>query len=152
MDTEAIEPSEQKLEELLKERQELEDVLQLLERQLYKFEGDLLSTSFYGSILNGWDRSAMSVIPSKATPEMLNRKISDEDRIMSRSSVEFSRKLRREAMEKENRAHGRPGRLLKQDPSASSAETNWKSERKASPAPSPTDQSPSVLIRKNKIK
>ncbi|KAL6744266.1 hypothetical protein Aduo_017217 [Ancylostoma duodenale] len=151
MGTESREPSEQKLEQLLKERQELEDVLQLLERQLYKFEGDLLSTSFYGSILNGWDRSAMSVIPSKATPEMLNRKISDEDRIMSRSSVEFTRKLRREAMEKENRAHGRPAKLLRHDSTASSANTDWRSERNTSPAPSPTELS-GVSARKNKPK
>lgn len=57
----------------------------------------------------------MSIIPSKATPEMLSRKTSDEERIMSRSSVEFTKRLRREAMEKENSAHGRPGRLLNQD-------------------------------------
>ncbi|CAJ0588857.1 unnamed protein product [Cylicocyclus nassatus] len=121
---------DEKLNELLKQREDVENVLQLLEDQLYKFEGELLSTSFYGSVLSGWDRSAMSVTPSKATPEMLNRKIKDDERLMSRSSIPFTRRQRREAADQENRNRGR---LSRENNMSSDSTGDTKRKRTSSP-------------------
>ncbi|KAK6025556.1 histone acetyltransferase subunit NuA4, partial [Ostertagia ostertagi] len=100
------ESSPGKLEKLVAKKTEVEEVLTLLENQIYAFEGDLLSNSFYGSILNGWNRAAFSILPSQTDPASLKRNFQDDERIFSRSSVEFMKRKRREAVDQENRSHG----------------------------------------------
>ncbi|KAK5975126.1 Histone acetyltransferase subunit NuA4 [Trichostrongylus colubriformis] len=109
--------SPDKLEKLLAKKTETEEVLNLLEDQLYKFEGDLLKNSFYGSILSGWNRPAFSIVPSRAQPSILKRSFQEDERILSRSSVDFMKRRRREAGDQENRLHPAPGRVQKMNTS-----------------------------------
>ncbi|VDM82238.1 unnamed protein product [Strongylus vulgaris] len=89
----------------------------------------------------------MAIIPSKATPEMLNRKINDDERIMSRSSVEFTKKVRREAMDQDNRARGK---LLKPDSVSDESSKDIKRRRTSSPVVPSVEGSPGVLTRRNR--
>ncbi|WKY12882.1 hypothetical protein Q1695_004026 [Nippostrongylus brasiliensis] len=100
-----VEPDD-KLQQLMSRRGETEEVLNLLEEQLYSFEGDLLGNAFYGSVLHGWNRDSLSLVPSRVPAPSLKRQFHEDERIISRSSVEFMKRVRREAIEQESRSHG----------------------------------------------
>lgn len=107
--------SPKKLEELTAEKERLEEVLNLLEEQLYDFEGELLSNAFYGSVLHGWSRSALSIVPSRAQPSALKRSFDDDERLCSKSSVEFMKRQRCEEEDQETRSPASSGRVQKQN-------------------------------------
>ncbi|XGW06847.1 hypothetical protein V3C99_016847 [Haemonchus contortus] len=105
--------SPENLDKLLSKRTETQELLSLLENQLYTFEGELLKNSFYGSILTGWNRDALSMVPSRAPQSALKRTFQDDERILSRSSVEFMKRKRRESVDQENRSHANSGKSQK---------------------------------------
>ncbi|KAM3183523.1 hypothetical protein ACTXT7_010177 [Hymenolepis weldensis] len=85
----------EKLVELIRQRQFL-DNLSNLERQLYQFEGNYLEeTAPYGNIIKGWDRSLVTATGSALSAvtaanghgEKRPRRYRESDRIFSHSSV-----------------------------------------------------------------
>ncbi|KAK6036151.1 histone acetyltransferase subunit NuA4 [Cooperia oncophora] len=131
----------------------LQEVLSLLEDQLYKFEGDLLTNAFYGSILNGgWNRAALSIVPSRAQPSVLKRNFQEDERIFSRSSVEFMKRRRREAVDQENRSHAVPGRQQRLNASVNK-DVNGETKKRLGDVVIKTEpRSPSPEIKRSKIR
>ena len=85
------------LRELLKRKAEIAESLAHVERQIFAFEGSYLQdTQSFGNVVHGWDRSLATRTSSLSATaaEKRARKLRDNDRIFSKSSITYLGALR----------------------------------------------------------